>query len=845
MLGTVSIDGCIRCVSLATDSSPLMTLPENWTVGRLVYDRVNQGGQSYAVLHGQPLEDSRNAFLVKLDPKSQLPYFVNVSSRTKSWELPPLGSTTLSFRDRVVRLYETYNKSKLDNVDVALKMYQNKEDQLIIDLTTKYGPEPAYPVEGATVTASPSRSVKDRVYAMYQHYNPTKIALADGQLMKYAGQEEALIEALVNRYGPEPPPTPAPAVALGPASAVPPPSAAPPPAAATSQPAASIPQPAAVSQPIPVADPSSDFLRRVTAIFFAYKPEKVDSAAKLLEKNRGNEEGVIAALVSRYGPEPTGNGQLAATQPAAASPTPAPSPPPAVPPTTSSFKERVIAIFNAHAPAKVGTTDSLLQKYAGNEEGLIEALVSKYGPEPVATQNLQAVIPSPQTPQMAQGVGASPSATAAPPTSDPGTETASQPRSTTPAAPDDSSQKASSTAVTAPSVVAVPTAPVAAVPTAPTIATQSIEQHTLLTFLTDREERLRDATRRFETCTATIEALTNANAKLSEQIESTKCRYEDQIRDLELRLCDTKLSIEADRTNWRLEKERLSASAELSAVTAARELNAQRLDHERSVVSQMKEISDLKAKLSQVSFEADSSRQRASTLLEAMEKKDNEIRQLHRRIRDMEARLDMPMASCATQTIEDAEGPRQATQVVSSDSLETDAVVAKFDRAVAEERETQTQLERTMDTVKCLEAQLEAYRSGVLQQLAVSHDEKGKKMISDLQARNRWLTDRVAHLEMCLLARPGATPEHLSPPKSQSTPAKKASLDHLPAEVPADKMEVRRLRQELDSATKSCRQQNREISDLRSLLAIHMSARGTTSATPGSGAARGKNERSK
>ncbi len=44
-----------------------------------------------------------------------------------------------------------------------------------------------------------------RVTAIYQHYAPDKLKAVDNSLLKYKGQEEDLIAALVSRYGPEPP----------------------------------------------------------------------------------------------------------------------------------------------------------------------------------------------------------------------------------------------------------------------------------------------------------------------------------------------------------------------------------------------------------------------------------------------------------------------------------------------------------------------------------------------------------------------------------------------------------------------------------------------------------------
>jgi hypothetical protein len=47
-----------------------------------------------------------------------------------------------------------------------------------------------------------------------------------------------------------------------------------------------------------------------------------------------------------------------------------------------SFRDRIEALFAKYNPEKLGSVGKLLDKYAGREEQVIEALVHKYGPEP-------------------------------------------------------------------------------------------------------------------------------------------------------------------------------------------------------------------------------------------------------------------------------------------------------------------------------------------------------------------------------------------------------------------------------------------------------------------------------
>ena len=136
----------------------------------------------------------------------------------------------MTYRARVEAIYRQYNPEKLPSVDEALRLYAGREVQLIAALVKKYGAEPgasAAAAEPSSATspgqASPgdferstttSNSVaqsalidayRKRVIAMYKKYNPVKLASVETALKMYEGQEDLLIEALIKKYGPEPP----------------------------------------------------------------------------------------------------------------------------------------------------------------------------------------------------------------------------------------------------------------------------------------------------------------------------------------------------------------------------------------------------------------------------------------------------------------------------------------------------------------------------------------------------------------------------------------------------------------------------------------------------------------
>jgi hypothetical protein len=111
----------------------------------------------------------------------------------------------MSYRQRVLTIYQAYAQDKVASVDKTLEKYAGAEDQLIAALVQKYGPEPVAGAAPAPSAAAPSAGdYRARVLAMYQAYAQDKVASVDKTLEKYAGAEDHLIAALVQKYGPEP-----------------------------------------------------------------------------------------------------------------------------------------------------------------------------------------------------------------------------------------------------------------------------------------------------------------------------------------------------------------------------------------------------------------------------------------------------------------------------------------------------------------------------------------------------------------------------------------------------------------------------------------------------------------
>eukprot|EP00760_Papus_ankaliazontas_P013061 PhM_4_TR15638/c0_g1_i7/m.64579 len=100
----------------------------------------------------------------------------------------------MNMHQRITRMYEHYNPSKVRNVDRMLKLYSGNEDDLLQELIAKYGPEPD----------TECMTLKDRITSMYEHYNPSKLRCVGRLLILYEGSHDKLLQELVDRYGPEP-----------------------------------------------------------------------------------------------------------------------------------------------------------------------------------------------------------------------------------------------------------------------------------------------------------------------------------------------------------------------------------------------------------------------------------------------------------------------------------------------------------------------------------------------------------------------------------------------------------------------------------------------------------------
>lgn len=209
-----------------------------------------------------------------------------------------------------------------------------------------------------------SEANKKRLQRFYAKYNPSKLDAVDKTLRSFEGKEDSLFSALVEKYGPEPveeevakvePKSEESVPAPAPTEQAPPPHAAEEGKAATagehdvSAPASSV-----DGEPRPVE-------MRLTRFFCKHFPTKVHAVPKLLEAFKGRETLLFQVLEENLGSEPSPN---------------------EIVPAYETYM-RLDRFYSKYCPAKRPLITRILVTFAGMEGDLFEALVEKYGPEPL------------------------------------------------------------------------------------------------------------------------------------------------------------------------------------------------------------------------------------------------------------------------------------------------------------------------------------------------------------------------------------------------------------------------------------------------------------------------------
>ena len=277
-----------------------------------------------------------DALVKKYGPEPPLSSAVEASAaggaaRSVTTAAPP-PQTESDNRSRLARFMQKYNPEKVNSIDTILNAYAGKEQQMWEALVKKYGPEPS---GGEKTLASAAAAVQwdtDKFLASVH-------VSFDAVLLDFPADK--LFVSLAKAFGPE---VEVPLQATG--------NGAP--------------------------TTTEDTRARLSRFMQKYNPDKISSLDTILIAYQGKEDQMWAALVKKYGPEPPA---VTSTSAPAASATPAAQ---ATQPVANDDKSRLTRFMQKYNPEKLSSIDTILNAYVGKEQQMWEALIKKYGPEPIA-----------------------------------------------------------------------------------------------------------------------------------------------------------------------------------------------------------------------------------------------------------------------------------------------------------------------------------------------------------------------------------------------------------------------------------------------------------------------------
>ena len=318
---------------------------------------------AYSEEKKQAYRDRLVQFFQCYDPK-RIPMADKLLEKFSGHEEDLFKSLTMKFgkephemktREQLYALYQHYDPSKLENIDEILAKYQGKYPELLEFLEKKYGPVPennshnnqhhevindsaqlsAQGLARKGSTHNIFRPVvpvnhehRERLFRIYFYYEPTKLENLDfieNLLMKYRGKENALFQALEQKYGPAPP-------------------------------------------PLPTTNHRENLIQYYQ--FYGIE-EKIPYVDILLEKYSGIEDEMWFLLVSKYGwvPSHIAGGNTSSSN---------------VMMKKKPLRERLFNFYRKYDPSKatLEQVDKIVLKYGSeNQEDLFAALEAKYGPE--------------------------------------------------------------------------------------------------------------------------------------------------------------------------------------------------------------------------------------------------------------------------------------------------------------------------------------------------------------------------------------------------------------------------------------------------------------------------------
>ncbi|RNF10331.1 hypothetical protein TraAM80_01690 [Trypanosoma rangeli] len=246
-----------------------------------------------------------------------------------------------SYYARLDNFFAFYAPEKRPLVAALLEKYSGREEVMMQSLVKKFGPEPTGP---ASNFQEKDHNYRERLVNFYTKYAPKELAKVDAMLARFAGREDELFSALVQKYGPEP----SMFCSRGDLKSV-------------QYMSDTQCEQNSIASSVAVSGYNVHDTRwRLARIFMEHAPERLAIVDQMMEKYAGHEEEMLVRCVERYGPEPP-------------------------PPDTQSPRSRLSRFIGYYMPHKVSSVESMLKKYDGRIEALFAALVYKLGPEPPST----------------------------------------------------------------------------------------------------------------------------------------------------------------------------------------------------------------------------------------------------------------------------------------------------------------------------------------------------------------------------------------------------------------------------------------------------------------------------
>jgi len=237
-------------------------------------------------------------------------------------------SVPMDTRSRIKRMLEKYQPDKVAQLDAIMKKYAGKEDAFLQSIIKKWGPEPE--VAGGGDGGAPM-DTRSRIKRMLEKYQPDKVAQLDAIMAKYAGKEDAFLQSIIKKWGPEP------EVSGGKKKKK-----------RKARTGGAVPD-------LPV-------VAKVWRLYHAKNADKLNTVPALLEKYKGKESELYAKLVEKYQGDPYPAGR----------------------PAPDDYKLRITNMYAVYEPQGLAKLGAIFQKYKPEQfPQVLQQLITKKGPEPV------------------------------------------------------------------------------------------------------------------------------------------------------------------------------------------------------------------------------------------------------------------------------------------------------------------------------------------------------------------------------------------------------------------------------------------------------------------------------